>query len=68
MKVQLSELNYGALFILMPFSTIIYKVISGPKGREFGISVKDASGAIGRLSGSRYVYKLDPESAYVGDN
>lgn len=57
MKIKLSELNYGDHFALLQGSDIIYMVIQGPKGRENGIKVKDQTGAVGRLSGSRYVYK-----------
>lgn len=57
MKVKLSELNYRDRFTLLQGSDIVYQVIQGPKGRENGIKVKDQSGAIGKLSGSRYVYK-----------
>ena len=57
MKIKLSELNYGDRFTLLQGSDIVYQVIQGSKGRENGIKVKDLSGAVGRLSGSRYVYK-----------
>ena len=59
MKVKLAELNCGDRFTLLQGSDIIYQVIQGPKYRENGIKVKDQSGAVGRLSGSRYVYKED---------
>ena len=57
MKVQLKELKYGDHFTLLQGSNIVYQVIQGPKGRENGIKVKDQSGAVGKLSGTRYVYK-----------
>lgn len=66
MKTKLSELNYGDRFTLLQGSSIIYRVIQGPRGRENGIKVKDQSGAIGRLSGSRYVYK--EVMPYAGSN
>ena len=59
MKTRLSELKYGDHFTLLQGSSIVYQVIQGPKGRENGIKIKDQGGAIGRLSGSRYVYKVD---------
>ena len=61
MKIKLSELNYGDHFTLLRGSSIVCTVISGPKGRETGIKVKDPDGAVGKLSGSRYVYKVDEE-------
>lgn len=64
MKIRLAELKYGDYFTLLQFSTIVYKVISGPKDK-YGVRVKDASGAIGRLSGTRYVYKIEKENYYV---
>ena len=57
MKIKLSELKYGECFTLLRGSSIVYQVIQGPIGRENGIKVKDQTGAIGKLSGSRYVYK-----------
>ena len=57
MKIKLSELNYGDRFTLLQGSSIIYRVIQGSKGRENGVKVVDQTGAVGRLSGSRYVYK-----------
>lgn len=57
-KIKLSDLKYGDKFTLLQDSSIVYVVIQGPKGRENGIKVKDQTGAVGRLSGSRYVYKL----------
>lgn len=59
MKVKLAELDYGDRFTLLQGSDIIYQVMQGPKCRENSIKVKDQSGAIGKLSGSRYVYKED---------
>lgn len=64
MKTKLVDLKYGDLFTLLPLSTIVYKVISGPADK-YGVRVKDASGAVGRLSGSRYVYKIEKEDYYV---
>lgn len=61
MKIKLSELNYDDRFTLLQGSSIVYSVISGPKGRETGIKVKDPDGAVGKLSGSRYVYKVNKE-------
>lgn len=58
-KIKLSDLKYGDKFTLLQDSSIIYIVIQGPKGRENGIKVKDQTGAIGRLSGSRYVYTAE---------
>lgn len=55
-KVRLSELKYGDHFALLYGSNIIYQVISGPKFTK-GVLVKDQSGAVGKLSGTRYVYK-----------
>lgn len=57
-KIKLSDLKYDDKFTLLQDSSIVYIVIQGPKGRENGIKVKDQTGAVGRLSGSRYVYKL----------
>lgn len=59
MKVKLSELKYHDRFTLLQGSSIIYTVIQGPKGRENGVKVRDQTGAVGKLSGSRYVYKED---------
>ena len=65
MKIKLSELNYGDRFALLRGSDIVYRMIQRPKGRETGIKVKDPTGAVGRLSGSRYVYKIEKEDYYV---
>lgn len=58
-KIKLSDLKYGDKFTLLQDSSIVYIVIQGPKGRENGIKVKDQTGAVGRLSGSRYVYTAE---------
>lgn len=59
MKIKLSELKFHDRFTLLQGSSITYTVIQGPEGRENGIKVKDETGAVGKLSGSRYVYRED---------
>lgn len=59
MKTKLADLNYGDHFTLLQGSDIVYTVIDDTKSH--GISVKDPTGAIGKLSGSRYVYKITKE-------
>lgn len=57
MKTKLADLKYGDQFTLLKNSDIIYTVISG--SRCDGVKVKDQSGAVGKLSNSRYVYKKE---------
>lgn len=59
MKTKLANLKYGDHFTLLQGSTIVYQVISGSKGREMGIKVKGQTGAVGKLSGTRYIYKKE---------